>query len=54
MAVPRCRVTATLPTADGGPDHWETWLRDPHGYVVALASPDGTADGTWKPQPTSP
>jgi catechol 2,3-dioxygenase-like lactoylglutathione lyase family enzyme len=34
---------------DAGPNHWECWLRDPDGYVVVLASPDGTADGTWKP-----
>jgi catechol 2,3-dioxygenase-like lactoylglutathione lyase family enzyme len=34
---------------DGGPNHWEIWLRDPDGYKVVLASPDGTADGTWKP-----
>jgi catechol 2,3-dioxygenase-like lactoylglutathione lyase family enzyme len=34
---------------DGGPNHWEIWLRDPDGYTVVLASPDGTADGTWKP-----
>src|SRR5262245_27772412 len=37
------------PDGDGGPNHWECWLRDPDGYVVVLASPDGTADGTWKP-----
>jgi catechol 2,3-dioxygenase-like lactoylglutathione lyase family enzyme len=42
------------PDCDGGPNHWEVWLRDPDGYVVVLASPDGTADGTWKPQPASP
>ena len=23
--------------------HWECWLRDPNGYAVVLASPDGTA-----------
>ena len=40
------------PDGDGGPNHWEIWLRDPDGYVVVLASPDGTADGTWRPQPT--
>ena len=34
---------------DGGPNHWEVWLRDPDGCTVVLASPDGTADGTWKP-----
>ncbi|HEY5040893.1 MAG TPA: VOC family protein [Verrucomicrobiae bacterium] len=37
------------PDHDGGPNHWEIWLRDPDGYTVVLASPDGTADGTWKP-----
>jgi catechol 2,3-dioxygenase-like lactoylglutathione lyase family enzyme len=37
------------PDADGGPNHWEIWLRDPDGYTVVLASPDGTADGTWRP-----
>jgi catechol 2,3-dioxygenase-like lactoylglutathione lyase family enzyme len=42
------------PDGDGGPNHWEIWLRDPDGYVVVLASPDGTADGTWKPRPPSP
>jgi hypothetical protein len=34
---------------DGGPNHWELWLRDPNGYMVVLASPDGTASGSWKP-----
>jgi catechol 2,3-dioxygenase-like lactoylglutathione lyase family enzyme len=24
-------------------NHWECWLRDPDGYIVVLASPDGTA-----------
>jgi len=27
----------------GGPAHRELWLRDPDGYVVVLASPDGEA-----------
>ncbi len=27
----------------GGPNHWEIWLRDPEGYSVVLASPDGSA-----------
>jgi catechol 2,3-dioxygenase-like lactoylglutathione lyase family enzyme len=27
----------------GGPAHREMWLRDPDGYVVVLASPDGEA-----------
>jgi len=31
------------PDGDGGPNHWECWLRDPDGYGVVLASPDGTA-----------
>jgi catechol 2,3-dioxygenase-like lactoylglutathione lyase family enzyme len=31
------------PSGPGGPNHWECWLRDPDGYVVVLASPDGTA-----------
>lgn len=37
------------PSGDGGPNHWEIWLRDPDGYTVVLASPDGSADGTWVP-----
>lgn len=31
------------PSGDGGPNHWECWLRDPEGYTVVLASPDGSA-----------
>ena len=37
------------PDGIGGPNHWEIWLRDPDGYLVVLASPDGTADGAWQP-----
>jgi catechol 2,3-dioxygenase-like lactoylglutathione lyase family enzyme len=37
------------PEPDGGPNHWELWVRDPDGYVVVVASPYGTADGTWRP-----
>ena len=37
------------PDGDGGPNHWEIWLRDLDGYKVVLASPDGTADGDWRP-----
>jgi hypothetical protein len=37
------------PDGNGGPNHWECWLRDPDGYLVVLASPDGSADGSWKP-----
>jgi len=39
------------PDGDGGPNHWEIWLRDPDGYKVVLASPDGSADGNWRPDP---
>lgn len=28
----------------GGPGHRECWLRDPNGYTVVLASPDGEAN----------
>ena len=38
------------PEGDGGPNHWEIWLRDPDGYKVVLASPDGSADGNWRPR----
>ncbi len=37
------------PDGNGGPNHWECWIRDPNGYTVVLASPDGSADGNWKP-----
>jgi catechol 2,3-dioxygenase-like lactoylglutathione lyase family enzyme len=37
------------PDGDGGPNHWECWMRDPDGYIVVVASPYGTADGTWRP-----
>jgi catechol 2,3-dioxygenase-like lactoylglutathione lyase family enzyme len=36
---------------NGGPNHWECWMRDPDGYTVVVASPYGTADGTWRPGP---
>jgi catechol 2,3-dioxygenase-like lactoylglutathione lyase family enzyme len=58
-AVDRARdlnATIVLPThrnppdGKGGPNHWECWLKDPDGYTVVLASPDGTADGEWKPR----
>jgi catechol 2,3-dioxygenase-like lactoylglutathione lyase family enzyme len=32
------------PSGEGGPNHWEYWLRDPDGYTVVLASPDGSAE----------
>ncbi len=38
------------PDGNGGPNHWEIWLRDCDGYTVVLASPDGSADGDWKPE----
>jgi catechol 2,3-dioxygenase-like lactoylglutathione lyase family enzyme len=31
------------PDGQGGPNHWECWIRDPDGYIVVLASPDGSA-----------
>jgi hypothetical protein len=31
------------PNGKGGPNHWELWLRDLDGYLVVLASPDGSA-----------
>lgn len=37
------------PDGNGGPNHWECWMRDPDGYVVVVASPYGTADGNWHP-----
>jgi catechol 2,3-dioxygenase-like lactoylglutathione lyase family enzyme len=40
------------PDGDGGPNHWELWVRDPDGYTVVLASPDGSADGKWKAPPS--
>lgn len=32
------------PHVNPAPRHREIWLRDPDGYVVVLASPDGEAD----------
>ena len=46
IVIPRHR---NPPDGDGGPNHWEIWLRDLDGYTVVLASPDGSADGAWKP-----
>ena len=37
------------PDGNGGPNHWECWMRDPDGYVIVVASPYGTAGGTWRP-----
>jgi catechol 2,3-dioxygenase-like lactoylglutathione lyase family enzyme len=47
VVLPRHRNPPDNP--DGGPNHWEIWLRDPDGYTVVVASPYGTADGNWKP-----
>ena len=30
------------------PNHWECWMRDPDGYIVVVASPDGSASGNWR------
>lgn len=40
IVLPRHRNPAS---GIGGPSHWECWLRDPDGYTVVLASPDGSA-----------
>ena len=40
------------PYGEGGPNHWECWIRDPDGYIVVVSSPDGTAGGTWRPAST--
>jgi catechol 2,3-dioxygenase-like lactoylglutathione lyase family enzyme len=31
------------PEGPGGPAHRELWIRDPDGYTVVIASPDGEA-----------
>src|SRR5215471_4516602 len=33
------------PFVNPAPEHREIWLRDPDGYVVVIASPDGEAKG---------
>jgi catechol 2,3-dioxygenase-like lactoylglutathione lyase family enzyme len=33
------------PHVNPAPNHREIWLRDPDGYVVVIASPDGEAGG---------
>ena len=38
------------PAGGGGPNHWELWLRDPDGYTVVLASPDGSAGPPETPE----
>ena len=40
VVMPRHRNPSS---GDGGPKHWELWLRDPDGYLVVIASPDGSA-----------
>lgn len=34
------------PHVNPAPQHREMWLRDPDGYVVVIASPDGKAGGS--------
>ena len=46
IVLPRHRNPAD---GNGGPNHWECWMRDPDGYIVVVASPYGTADGNWRP-----
>lgn len=36
-------VEVILPKRRNDPDHWECWMRDPDGYVLVVASPDGSA-----------
>jgi hypothetical protein len=43
------KQAAVPPGEDGGPNRWECWMKDPDGYVVVIASPDGSADGLWHP-----
>lgn len=31
------------PDGDSAPNHREVWFRDPDGYLVVLANPDGEA-----------
>jgi catechol 2,3-dioxygenase-like lactoylglutathione lyase family enzyme len=38
-----CESAHGGPEYEGGPNHWELWVRDPDGYVVVIASPDGSA-----------
>ena len=46
IIIPRHR---NPPDGNGGPNHWECWMRDPDGYIVVVASPYGSADGAWRP-----
>jgi catechol 2,3-dioxygenase-like lactoylglutathione lyase family enzyme len=46
IVIPRHR---NPPDGNGGPNHWECWMRDPDGYIVVVASPYGSADGNWRP-----
>jgi catechol 2,3-dioxygenase-like lactoylglutathione lyase family enzyme len=47
LAVERARALGTEiilePHINPAPNHREIWLRDPDGYVVVVASPDGEA-----------
>lgn len=47
IAMPRHR---NPPDGEGGPNHWECWMRDPDGYLIVVASPYGTAGGSWRPE----
>jgi hypothetical protein len=38
-----CATVVQEPHVNPAPGHREMWLRDPDGYVVVLASPDGEA-----------
>jgi len=43
IVMPRYR---NPPLGKGGPNYWECWIRDQDGYVVVVASPDGSVGGT--------
>lgn len=45
MGVEVVREPHRNPTTGEGPSHREIWVRDPDGYVVVFASPDGEAWG---------
>ena len=45
MDVPVVRDVHRNPPEGEGPSHREIWLRDPDGYTVTVASPDGEAYG---------
>ena len=43
------RWSGRQPDGEGGPNHWEGWVRDPDGYVLVVASPYGAAGAVGGP-----